>query len=490
MSDESVGLSSNDHSFDLLEHRPGWKAEDVLVVTPYVEKEFFERMGEGLRPRRLSVIIDVGCRLDDVEMVKEAMAKVGGRTASGLRCALGSAPGLMHLKLFYIVWRTPGGRTARTLIFGSANATRQGFGGMVNAELIANCSLTTGRHAELIAWCEAVIVAARSKGRVDVPAARDVDLGKGVRLRLPALRVGRRKVAVASFDLWIQRGWLLSEYRTDPGFLRIPINLGKGLSQTAYERIAAASGFFVPAKKRLTFPYALPDGLIGGSDDDDGDGDEEGGGGNWRRKLFVWTQLGEWCSEECHSADGHYFRKKRFDEREAKLRSLETMRSNKARLGERARFLASLSRLWSDFGDEAAEFLRGVDHLDERHYIQQFDQRVERDLTLSADREFRERYLRGYELSQVPRFRTDVRGWRQFLESFVRQLCLDKSQAGGQPRLPHAVLEAMASIGVGNRVFDDPDKLLTLLRLMFEKGESNDAPMTNAAKIISRYHID
>lgn len=197
------------------------------------------------------MIIDDGCRADDRSMVSEAVSAVGGRTASGLRCVLGSAPGLMHLKLFYIVWRTPGKRTARTLIFGSANATRQGFGGAVNAELIASCNLTVGRHAAVIAWCQAAIAGARSTTQAKVPAARDVELGKGMRLRLPALTIGLSKAELASFDLWVQRGWLLAEFRPDPGFLRIPIQLGKALSQTEQERRVATSGFAVPAKKRL-----------------------------------------------------------------------------------------------------------------------------------------------------------------------------------------------------------------------------------------------
>ena len=113
-------LTLVDHNFDLFERRKGWKAEDVLVVTPYVEQEFFQRLVKGLRPRRLSVIIDDGCRMGDVAMVQETVAKAHVSTAAGLACVLGSAPGLMHLKLFYIVWRTPGRRTARTLIFGSA----------------------------------------------------------------------------------------------------------------------------------------------------------------------------------------------------------------------------------------------------------------------------------------------------------------------------------------------------------------------------------
>lgn len=480
-------MRAADHSFDLLEARRGWKAEAVLVVTPYVEKEFFERLAKGLGPRRLSVIIDDGCRLDDVDMVTAAVTKAGGRTASGLRCVLGSAPGLMHLKLFYIEWRTPAKRTARTLIFGSANATRQGFGGSLNAELIARCSLTAARHGDVIAWCEAATDAARSKGHAAIAAARDVELGKGLRLRLPALTVGRKKSALASFDLWVQRGWLLSEYRPDPGFLRVPINLAKGLSQTEQERLVAESGFLVPAKKRLTFPYALPQGQnASGVDDEDGDDDEEVG--NWRRKLFIWTQLGEWCSEDCYVVGHRHFRKKNYEEREARLRCLETMRSPSVRQRERARFLSSMARLWTDLGDEAGDLLQGGQAVDEPFYAGQFEQRVERDLALAGEEEFRGRYLRGFELSPVPRFRPDVLGWRDFLDSLVRQLCLDHGRSRSQSHLLHAVRAAVKSIGRSEDVFEKPTMLRDLLRHIFETADAGDAAMAKAARLVTRYY--
>lgn len=482
-------MATTNHSFDLFERRPGWKAVDVLVVTPYVERQFFTRLAEGLRPRRLSVIIDDGCRLDDVNMVTKAVSEVDGRSVSGLRCVLGSAPGLMHLKLFYIVWLTPGKRKARTLIFGSANATKQGFGGLLNAELIASCALTIARHAEVIAWCDAAIVASRSKGSAVVPAARDVELAKGIRLRLPRLTVGRKKSAMASFDLWVQRGWLLSKYRPDPSFLRIPIHLGKGLSQTDQERVAATSGFFVPAKKRLTFPFAVPEGQTASGAEDYGD-DDDGNGGNWRRKFFVWTQLGEWCSETCYNAEHHHFRQKGYEERYAKLRRLEDLRSDDVRDVERARFLRALATLWIDFRDDAAELLRGADTLDEEYYAQLFDNRLARDLELVADEEFRNRYLSGYELSQVPRFRPDVRGWRDFIDSLVRQICLDGVRKGSQALLPRAILDTAELVGSGENIFDDPRDLLDLLKRVFEKGEAGNAAMAKAATLITRYHCE
>lgn len=478
-------LTSEDHSFDLFERRKGWKAEQVLVVTPYVEREFFHRLVAGLRPRRLSVIIDDGCRMGDVDMVRETVAKIGGSAAKGLACVLGSAPGLMHLKLFYIVWRTPGKRTARTLIFGSANATRQGFGGAINAELIVSTTLTNVKHAEVIAWCEDAIAAARSNTLTKLTAARDLDLGKGIRLRLPGLSVGRKKSAIGSFDLWVQRGWLLSEYRNDPGFLKIPINLNKGLSQTEQERLVSEIGFLVPAKKHLTFPYALPDGQSAQDE-----AEESAEIGNWRRKFFVWTQLGEWCSAETYSAEHHKFRKKNYDWREARLRCLEMMRSPSVRDAERLRFLGSMNKLWTDLGDEANELLQGEEALDEQHYSELFDKRVDRDLSLVAEEEFRIRYLRGFELSQVPRFRPDVRGWRDFIDSLVRQLCLEQTRTRSQSRLFHAISDAVDTIGSSESVFEDQGKLRKLLQFIFESCESGDQGTAEAKKLIVEYHCD
>lgn len=480
-------MAATEHSFDLFGRRPGWKAEEVLVLTPYVEASFFTQLAHSLKPKRLSVVIDDGCRPDDIEMVTKAISAAGGRAAKGLRCVLGSAPGLMHLKLFYIMWRTPGKQIARTLIFGSANATRQGFGGAINAELIASLKLTVTKHADIIAWCDAALAAVRADHPTRIEAARNLDIGKGARLRLPALTIGKRKPETASFDLWLQRGWLLSQYRPDPSFLRIPIHLAKGLSQTAQAEVAASSGFFVPATKRLNFPYAVPPGQIG-ADDDDCDGEDDGETANWRRKYFTWTQLGDWCSEACYDAENQQFRRKGFELRAQRIARLETLRSPDALTAERIRFLNALAKLWDDFGDEARELLKGDARLDEAYYTQLFDQRLERDLALIRDREFIERYLRGFELSPIPRFRSDVRGWVDFVDSFARQLCLDNMRTRNQSRLLAAVRYAIDETGEGRDLLDEPERLRDAMRELFRRTDHGGATVTDAVGAIVRYH--
>src|SRR6185503_13533434 len=115
-------------SFDLLRrHKPGWKPEAALVVSPYVEAEFFTRLARDLRPKRIHVVIDDGCRREDRETINEALVEGGHKRPPFMK--LGSARGLVHMKLFYVRWKTAGRRAAHSLVFGSANATRQGFSG-------------------------------------------------------------------------------------------------------------------------------------------------------------------------------------------------------------------------------------------------------------------------------------------------------------------------------------------------------------------------
>ena len=46
-----MDLGIVDH-YDLLA-RPEWKANSILIVTPYVEREFFKRIVQDLRPKKL-----------------------------------------------------------------------------------------------------------------------------------------------------------------------------------------------------------------------------------------------------------------------------------------------------------------------------------------------------------------------------------------------------------------------------------------------------
>lgn len=474
-----------DHNYDLFARRPGRKAETVLVVTPYVEQEFFERLIADLKPKNLHVVIDDGCRREDLQMIKDCVDASKRKVV--MTCVTGSAPGLVHMKLFYIVWRTEAKRTARTLVFGSANATRQGFGGRINAELIASCRLTKARHSHIIEWCDGVVAATTSGEERLIEPARDVDLGTGLQLRLPGMRVGRDRPALSNFDLWIQRGYLLSDYRPEPSFLKIIVRLKQPLAPSQESQIVTQSGFDVQVNKNLTYHYA------GSRDPLDGEAEPaelaDGEVGNWRRRLFVWTHLGEWCSEACHRENEGRFRRRGYEDRFALIQSLGKLEAAAAREEAREAFLDAIAGLWDRLGNAAGSFLEGVEAVDRAHYARIFDDRVARDLELIDDPEFRQRYLTGYELAQVPRFRTDIAGWREFLESLTRQLCLDHMRGGrSQSLFLKAVRESIQAAGKGSSVLEESGTLLTFLRTTWRDSRKRPGTLSKPAIILEAYH--
>lgn len=475
-------MSKADSSFDLFSARAGRKVESVLVVTPYVEREFFTELLRGLRPKALHVVVDDGCRTEDVEIIAAAAAAAPRKVR--LSCALGSAPGLVHIKLFYIVWKTDGGRTERTLVFGSANATRQGFGGTLNAELIASCRLTRSAHSAAIDWCEAMVAATCGGGPAVVDAVRDLPL-HGINLRLPKVEVGRARRSLSSFDLWVQRGNLLAIYRPEPGFLRVGVPLKASLGESELSRTALSTGFEIPQVRRLTHAY------VGGEtwlDEVEHFEDADASFGDWRSKYFTWTQLGYWCSEQC-LADLHtQFQRRGYAEREQQLRRLEHLRDAAALATARSAFLAMLSRLWEALGERAPEFLDGTGAIDRSRYSQLFDKRVRRDLELIEDEEFQSRYVTGFEIIQVPRFRTDLRGWREFLDSMARQLSLDNAKPRPRSKLLQAVRKAFVQAGCDPDALNEPVELLDELRRTWGDAPTGTGKVPKPVKLISTYH--
>ena len=469
-------------SYDLLlPRKPGWKAEAVLIISPYVEADFFRIMARRLRPKSLHVVIDDGCRREDRQMVADALH--AGRYRRKPWIKFGSARGLVHLKLFYMRWRTPAGSRAHSLVFGSANATRQGFAGDHNAELLAGCSLTSKHHARLIAWCDRVIAATMSATPVDVPSEVEASPAKGMQLRLPALTVGRKPAAVSDFDLWIQRGSLLSEYRPDPAFLQVVVQLARPLSAGEHSRAAEKAGFEMKPTRSIRHRY-IDDGSAAEDPEIHGTADRTIAG-TWRRKLFTWTNLGEWCSLECVGARQSEFLRKNHDKRRAALAHLQGMAVKEARKAARELFISKMDALWAELGEDASNVLHGTKTLDRKHYRDIFDVKVKRDLALVHDEEFGRRYVSGFELVGVPRFRNDVTGWRAFVRSLAQQLALDGARGSTRSRLLRAIRDAADTAGVDEAMLLEPGSLLDFLRQTFRVDDGR----REAASILTRYHL-
>jgi hypothetical protein len=465
------------HHYDLLA-QPDWKAKSVLVVSPYVERFFFDRI-LNLRPTMLTIVIDDGCRADEVAMLQNLTAK-----GTKVSVVLGSARGIVHAKIFHIEWLTAGGNRAHTLVYGSGNATRQAFDGDFNSELMCKARLTVAKHASILEWLKQVRTAASNPTGDSsmIPPVRDVSLANGIHVRLPGLTIKDAVNKASNFDLWLQRGRLVSMFRPDASFLRIHVNLLAELPGGDLVQRVQRIGFETPKTRRLSIPYipTLSD-----------DGEESSGLGHWRSRYFIWTQLGDWCSDACFRNKSHLFKKVGHEARLETLTRLHDLKEPAPREKARAGFLDRVDALWSALGDSAGTYLETTrkGDLDRAVYQKLFEQRLERDLELAADTEFRDRYIDGCEVIEVPRFRMDALGWRSFVDSFMRQIHLEWLKAKS-PSLIYQYIYAALEDSLDS-AFDDPKTLVELVRSKWNHViEGDDGEGIHLGQYIDLYHAD
>jgi hypothetical protein len=461
-----------DH-YDLL-LRQDWTAESILIVSPYVEVRFFKKIIDDLTPATLIVVVDDGCRSDDIVMIKNLAQK-----GTEVSIVLGSAPGLVHAKIFHIEWATSGGNRAHSLVYGSGNATHQAFAGCINEELMCSVRLTVANHKPILDWMQEVRSAALTINVEEnqIGPVKDAWLANGMYIRLPSLRIRPADSKVSNFDLWLQRGSLLSKFQPDTSFLRVNVSLLEALPAGDLVQSIQNIGFETPMLERLRIPYIS--GLAG---DDNGDAI----GGNWLSQYFIWTQLGYWCSSACFKKNKSRFKRRGHEQRLENLRLLKELKKDGPREDALSLFLRRISDLWTVLGDRAATYLECLDgDVDLPVYQVLFDERLNRDLELAGDREFCDRYINGCEVIDVPRFRTDATGWRSFTDSFMRQLHVEWLKARSQSRIYNYIYGALED-EYDDDIFDHPGKLASILRECWNEEQKGEK--TTVGQYIDRYH--
>lgn len=122
-----------------------------------------------------------------------------------------------------------------------------------------------------------------------------------------------------------------------------------------------------------------------------------------------------------------------------------------------------VERLWAALGEDAGTYLSSDEgYVDLEQYGRLFEQRVEYDLELAADDEFRTRFVDGVEIIDVPRFRVDTGAWNAFVESFVRQLHLESIKRRSVSLIYQRVSAVLMELV--EDPFDDPRQAIKLLR--------------------------
>ena len=194
------------------------------------------------------------------------------------------------------------------------------------------------------------------------------------------------------------------------------VSLKRKLPPGELERRITAAGIEIPQTGSLSIPYIVVQ-------------EQLGEGGRWRSQLFTETDLGEWCSEACFDEKHSLFRKNGFEARQTGLQQLNAILSDNDLMNEiRTTYLRQIGTLWDVLGPSAGTYLKvkKQDHIvDVDHYASDFEDRLKRDAELAADNEFKSRYLNGFSVVPVPRFRLDTAAWATFKHYFIAQLHYD-----------------------------------------------------------------
>jgi hypothetical protein len=151
--------------------------------------------------------------------------------------------------------------------------------------------------------------------------------------------------------------------------------------------------------------------------------------------------------------------------------------------------LSRIDKLWQVFEPSAGTYLRAVkDDVDVVHYRGEFEDRLKRDANLAKDREFKCRYLKGFAVVPVPRFRLDTAAWATFREYFVAQLHYESLKQ----RAPELLFRRIKSaLGKAESAAFLPEKLALFLETEWNKpAECKDADGLTVGEYIDGYHRD
>lgn len=392
----------------------GYRTDLFLIIAPYFDVTFISRLVDTLRPRRVRALLDDGAKPEDCHAFREA-AQV-----RDFRFAMGAAPGLVHIKLFYAEFVRSKGRKRRRrmLFFGSANATQAAFSGERNAELIAVCELRRDEDYQTIEYVNCAVEAIE-RGSGSVAAARGIELSRPAALSLPAIKVLAPGPSFA-FDAWLQRGHLVARHREPQQFLKLSVKLKKRLRVEENAEGFAAGGW--PVESEMS---AVRRKYVGSQRVDEGDHEEDVKIRNWKTRYCTWTNLGEWVGGECFQRRSTQMVLNAARTRRADIEELATHGGDKTWRNARVKLmLEGLAKAWSKI-EAPQDYLEGdASGLNRAHYGSLFDDRIKRDFAFASDPQFRRRYESGYELLDVPRFRQDTDAWDRFVASWCESIVL------------------------------------------------------------------
>lgn len=389
----------------------------VTVMGPYPTAEFILSI-KDLKPRELVLYADDGVPEGVLQEISNAFPARGRTKLKLQRVAPEKGNGLVHAKVYLFEWKNGSPQnstqTKRCILVGSANASMQGFS--LHAEtFLATRVFAQSDLSGVLRYFDDL----HSKGGA---SAECFDLNDSGALWLPAVKVVP-KSTVDSFDAWLRRGILCHKYEADQSFGKLSVNLKKPLPVGVEAEAFVKSEFSRESEStKLVRPYVQLEADILDSTPP------------WRAQYFVETYFGFWASDDCYESlvrdsaiVGKGYKRRALVLKEISQGSLEVQERWINEMLERVSHAAAI------LGDGAHEYLdikNGC--LNEKLYREAARKKLMRDLGLSNNNIFRERYLSGYDFQRVPAL-------NEHFDGFVDSLC-NSLQAGLRKEKPKSKL--------------------------------------------------
>lgn len=401
----------------------------VTVMGPYPTADFLGRLKE-CKPRELVLYADDGvpdCVLQEISDVFPAR----GRTKLKLqRVAPEEGNGLVHAKIYLFEWKNGDGKTStqtkRCVLVGSANASLQGFS--LHAEtFLATRVFTQSDLSGVLRYFDEL----RSNGAVDNGC---FDLNDSGALWLPAVKVVPKKT-VDSFDAWLRRGILCHKYEGDQSFGKLSVNLKKPLPVGVEAEAFVKNEFSRESEStKLVRPYVKLTTDVAESVPP------------WRAQYFIETYFGYWASDDCYES---LKRDKAIVGKGQKKRALVLEEISQATLevqeGWINEMLERVSQAAAMLGESAGEYLDVKEgRLNERLYREAARKKLMRDVELSKNDIFQQRYLSGYDFQRVPALNEHFDG---FASSFCNTLLAGMRKQKPKNKLVKVLTDEASDLG-------------------------------------------
>lgn len=428
-----------------------WNLNELHIVAPYPTPEFFEELVsiDYLKPEFLHLYIDDGWPEASVNAISKKLDDAGLETEYKRIAA--QPNGFVHAKIYFFKWQNENtGEFRRYILIGSANASKNGFGGHAETYTLI-CGRDLKDQNDQPAKIEKTYFnRLRQEKKVGHYFA---NFGENSWISLPAIRVvENKKNAVASFDAWLKRGRLCHKFDPSPNFGKFLITIENKIPNGELKEIFQVSSF-IEASSTTQIRYSY---LKQGTSTQNTENNKNE---QWKAKYFIETNYGHWTSEECHEDKKEDFKSKTFNERKSHIDEIGNIEKERKINKYIDAFIEKIKDLSGRLGENTKKYLKHneMSAVDEIYYRDLSSNQLKIDIEIAKDHTFRQRYTDGYSFPSCPSMSEED------FEEFARSLCDDLLLEMQKPRQSSLLVKTLKEIE-GKTTWNNGGELLNWLR--------------------------